>query len=48
VAFVDLDPLVAPSLADGSSNPDGMHWGWQVHHDVAMAVAAALAGLATG
>jgi hypothetical protein len=48
VAFVDLDPLVAPSLADGSSNPDGMHWGWQVHHDVGMAVAAALAKLATG
>ena len=28
--FVDLDPIVAPSLAAGTGNPDGMHWGWEV------------------
>jgi len=43
VTFVDLDPLVGPGLADGSSNPDGMHWGWGVHRQVGLAVAAAIA-----
>lgn len=44
VAFVDLDPLVGPSLAAGTGNPDGMHWGWQAHRLVGDAVAAALSG----
>jgi len=42
VTFVDLEPLVGPGLADGSSNPDGMHWGWGVHRRVGLAVAAAI------
>ncbi len=39
VEFVDLDPLVAPSLADGTANPDGMHWSWSTHVRVGRAVA---------
>lgn len=42
VAFVDLDPIVGPSLAAGTGNPDGMHWGWQVHTEIGRAAAAAL------
>ena len=42
VAFVDLDPLVGPSLAAGTGNPDGMHWGWEAHEAIGTAVAAAL------
>lgn len=41
--LVELDPIVAPSLAAGTGNPDGMHWGWQVHEQIGAAVAAALA-----
>jgi hypothetical protein len=29
VAYVDIDPIVAPRLA--ACNPDGMHWSWEVH-----------------
>jgi len=39
VGFVDLDPIVAPSLADGSGNPDGMHWSWAVHSAIGTALA---------
>jgi diglucosylglycerate octanoyltransferase len=42
VAFVDLDPLVTPSLQDRSGNPDGMHWGWTAHDAVGRASAIAL------
>ncbi|MEO6821072.1 MAG: diglucosylglycerate octanoyltransferase [Candidatus Nanopelagicales bacterium] len=42
VALVDLDSVVAPSLKDGSGNPDGMHWGWAVHERVGQALAAEL------
>ncbi|HEY7858004.1 MAG TPA: diglucosylglycerate octanoyltransferase [Candidatus Nanopelagicales bacterium] len=42
VALVELDPVVAPSLAAGSGNPDGMHWGWAVHERVGRALAAEL------
>ena len=48
VLFVDLDPLVGPSLRAGTGNPDGMHWGWQAHRAVGEALAAALAGACTG
>jgi len=37
VAYVDVEPLVAPRLA--SCNPDGMHWSWEVHALVGEAVA---------
>jgi len=43
--FVDLDPIVGPSLRDGRGNPDGMHWGWSVHRAVGEALAVALAPL---
>lgn len=43
VTLVDLDPLVAPALAAGTGNPDGMHWGWDTHTTVGAALAAALA-----
>lgn len=40
VGFVDVDPLVLPSILDGSGNPDGMHWGWAAHDAVGHALAA--------
>jgi diglucosylglycerate octanoyltransferase len=42
VGFVDLDPIVAPSLAAGTGNPDGMHWAWEVHAEIGAALAARL------
>jgi hypothetical protein len=42
--FVDLDPIVGPSLAAGTGNPDGMHWGWEVHAGIGAALAAELRG----
>lgn len=43
VALVDLDPIVGPSLDAGTGNPDGMHWGWDVHERVGRALADTLA-----
>lgn len=50
VPLVDLDALVSPYLRTAAMNPDGMHWGWQVHvaaglafADVVRAAAAAVA-----
>ncbi len=44
--FVDLDPIVQPSLDAGTGNPDGMHWSFAVHEGVGTAAAGALlAGL---
>ncbi|MGE3812035.1 MAG: GDSL-type esterase/lipase family protein [Candidatus Nanopelagicales bacterium] len=40
--IVDLDPIVAPTLRDGSGNPDGMHWAWSVHDAIGEAVAGEL------
>jgi diglucosylglycerate octanoyltransferase len=42
VPMVELDPLVGPSLADGSGNPDGLHWSWEAHRLVGLAAADAL------
>jgi hypothetical protein len=42
VGFVDLDPIVAPSLRAGTGNPDGLHWAWQVHDAIGTALAGAL------
>jgi hypothetical protein len=42
VGFVDLDPIVLPTIAAGSGNPDGMHWGWAAHEGIGAALAAAL------
>lgn len=43
VPLADLDATIAPHLAAGTLNPDGMHWSWAAHADVARAVAGALA-----
>jgi hypothetical protein len=40
--LVDLDPIVLPSLAAGTGNPDGMHWAWDVHERIGRALAAEL------
>ncbi len=42
--MVELDPLVGPSLADGSGNPDGLHWSWAAHRLVGLAAAESLSG----
>jgi hypothetical protein len=44
VPMVDVDRIVAPHLAAGSMNPDGMHWSWPVHAEVGAAIAGALLG----
>jgi hypothetical protein len=40
--LVELDPIVGPSLAAGTGNPDGMHWAWEVHDAIGRALAAEL------
>jgi lysophospholipase L1-like esterase len=42
IPMVELDPLVGPSLADGSGNPDGLHWSWDAHRLIGAAAADAL------
>lgn len=42
VPLVDLDAIVTPYLAAGRLNPDGMHWPWEAHADVAAGFAACL------
>jgi len=42
-AMVDVDPLIWPSLEDGSANPDGLHWSWRSHELVGQALAGAVA-----
>lgn len=39
VPMLDCDPIVLPSLRDGSANPDGMHWSWLVHEGVGKGLA---------
>ncbi len=39
---MELDPIVRPSLAGGTGNPDGLHWSWEVHRLVGAATADAL------
>jgi lysophospholipase L1-like esterase len=39
VPLADLALVVAPHLAAGTLNPDGMHWSWAAHEDVAKALA---------
>lgn len=46
VGFVDLDPIVGPSLLDGTGNPDGMHWSWAVHEAIGTALASELSARA--
>lgn len=42
VSFIELDPIVGPSLVDRSGNPDGLHWSWRVHREIGVSVAAAV------
>lgn len=44
VAYVDPEHLVGPSLRAGHGNPDGMHWSWEAHEEVGIALADALRG----
>jgi hypothetical protein len=39
VPRLDVESIIAPTLADGTANPDGMHWGWLVHQQVGQALA---------
>lgn len=43
VPLVDADAIVAPYLAAGRLNPDGMHWPWEAHRRVGEAFADAIA-----
>ncbi len=42
VPLADLDEVVTPHLLAGTLNPDGMHWSWAAHEDVAKALARAV------
>ncbi len=42
VPLADLHDVIEPHLLAGTLNPDGMHWSWAAHTDVAKAVANAL------
>lgn len=44
VPLADLDLVIAPHLAAGTLNSDGMHWSWAAHEEVAKALAEALRG----
>jgi hypothetical protein len=39
VPILDVEEIVLRSLADGTANPDGMHWGWPVHEQVGQGLA---------
>jgi hypothetical protein len=43
LAFVDLEPIVAPMHDDGRGNADGLHWDWATHEQVGRAVGGVLA-----
>jgi hypothetical protein len=43
VPVLDVESIVAPSLVDGSANPDGMHWSWQVHEEIGVGLARLIA-----
>lgn len=43
VPLADLHEVIQPHLDSGDLNPDGMHWSWSAHEDVAKAFAALIA-----
>lgn len=45
VPVVDPAPYVLPGLADGTANPDGMHWSWAAHAGVGKALGDAIGSL---
>jgi lysophospholipase L1-like esterase len=48
VPVVDADAIIAPYLAAGRMNPDGMHWDWDGHRAVGEAFADLIAPLLAG
>lgn len=40
--LVSIDKYILPSLADGTANPDGIHYSWRTHELIGHAVGAAL------
>jgi hypothetical protein len=48
IPIVELEPLVRPHHDAGRCNPDGLHWGWEAHVDVAHAYADVLVPLLRG
>lgn len=42
VPLADLHLVVQPHLDEGDINPDGMHWSWSCHEEVAKALAEAI------
>jgi len=43
IGLVDPTDAVLPGLADGTANPDGMHWSWAAHESVGHQLARQLA-----
>jgi len=43
IGLVDPTDAVLPGLADGTANPDGMHWSWAAHERVGQHLARQLA-----
>jgi len=43
IGLVDPTDAVLPGLADGTANPDGMHWSWAAHERVGRQLARQLA-----
>ena len=37
--YVEIDDVIAPSLADGTANPDGIHYSWRTHELVGHSIA---------
>jgi hypothetical protein len=37
--ILDVESIIAPTLHDGTANPDGMHWSWLVHERVGQGLA---------
>ena len=42
-----VDPLVGPGLADGTADPDRLHWSWAADDLVGRALARTLAVVGT-
>jgi hypothetical protein len=44
VPLVDLADAVRDDIFSGNANPDGIHWGWEGHRQVAAAMIETLEG----
>jgi isopropylmalate/homocitrate/citramalate synthase len=45
---LEVADVIGDHIRSGAGNPDGIHYGWQGHHDVGMALAGSLAGALLG